>query len=96
MHRPDTWTVGRRLLSVMALVVFACVAVGMLTAGQNGSALHDPGAGESGAGGMAMNWKSVEKLISEQKMKAALEVVLAIRDAAEAAGDDREWTRALV
>ena len=43
-----------------------------------------------------MSWDEVQRLQNEQKLEAASEVVDAIRDRAEAAGDAAEWTRAIV
>jgi alpha-2-macroglobulin len=41
-------------------------------------------------------WQEVERLISEQKFEEASAAVVKIRDAARAAGNQDEWTRALV
>ncbi len=41
-------------------------------------------------------WQEIDKLISEQKMQEALQRVIAIRDAARQAGDQENWTRALI
>ena len=41
-------------------------------------------------------WKLVDRLISEQKFEEALKEVEKIRSAAQKAGDQDEWTRALV
>jgi len=44
----------------------------------------------------AMGWKGVEKLVSEQKVQAATNLVGELLEAARASGDVDEWTRALV
>jgi len=42
------------------------------------------------------DWKEIERLVSEQKFEAAAKLVGARRDAARKAGDEAEWTRALI
>jgi uncharacterized protein YfaS (alpha-2-macroglobulin family) len=56
------------------------------------------GAGAAGAGQMTAppTWQEIERLISEQKYEAAVQAVAAVRAAAQAAGDEADWTRALV
>jgi len=46
--------------------------------------------------GSPHTWEEVHRLVSEQKLKAALALVDAIREDAAAAGDDAELTRAIV
>lgn len=41
-------------------------------------------------------WNEVDKLVDEQKFEAASERIAKIREAARAAGNDAEWTRALI
>ena len=43
-----------------------------------------------------MSWAEVDRLIDEQQFQAALELVTGIRERAQQAGDEAEWTRALV
>ncbi len=43
-----------------------------------------------------VSWDEVRRLVSEQKMLAAAEVVAALRLRARSAGDAEQWTRALV
>lgn len=43
-----------------------------------------------------LDWKTVDRLISEQKFQAALDVVLQLRNEAQGKADAPEWTRALV
>ena len=42
------------------------------------------------------SWEDVERLIDEQKMEEARQIVASLRAAARAAGDDNEWAKALV
>jgi len=42
------------------------------------------------------DWNDVDRLISEDKLQAALDVASALRAAAVKAGDAEEWTRALI
>jgi uncharacterized protein YfaS (alpha-2-macroglobulin family) len=44
----------------------------------------------------APSWSEVDRLVSEQKFEAAAAEVARLREAARAAGDADEWTRALV
>jgi uncharacterized protein YfaS (alpha-2-macroglobulin family) len=46
--------------------------------------------------GPTVDWKGVDTLISEQKFEAAAAAVAELRGAARAAGDNANWTRALV
>ncbi len=93
---------------ILSLVVLAAVllAAFVLTV-QFGRALVQAGGGPPGKGSpaaaasgkgekVAPGWKGVEQLIGEQKFEKALEAVGKIREAARAAGDEEEWTRALV
>ncbi len=41
-------------------------------------------------------WKEVERLVSEQKLEAATEVVARLREQARRAGDDEAWAKALI
>jgi uncharacterized protein YfaS (alpha-2-macroglobulin family) len=43
-----------------------------------------------------MSWQKVDKLIADQQLQAALELVTEMRERAQGAGDETEWTRALV
>jgi len=43
-----------------------------------------------------VSWDEVQRLFGEQKYEAASEIVNAIRERAEAAGDAEDWTRAIV
>ncbi|MCH9650078.1 MAG: hypothetical protein K0U98_17710 [Deltaproteobacteria bacterium] len=67
-------------------------------AGSEGSA--DEGLEESTGKGEAVefeaSWKEVDRLISEQKFEAAAEVAQQLLVAAQEAGDEEEWTRALI
>ena len=47
------------------------------------------------AEGAEMSWAEVDGLIGEQKFQAALELVTGIRERAQQAGNEAEWTRAL-
>lgn len=50
----------------------------------------------AGADNMPANWKSVDKLVGEQKLEAAAGLVDKILEKARKDGDDKEWTRALI
>ena len=43
-----------------------------------------------------VTWADIDKLIAEQKFQAAADAVAELREAARAAGDNDDWTRALV
>ncbi len=74
----------------------ACV----LFLGRDADALASrlPTASNTEGGHMAntYDWKTVERLIDEEKFEQAAAEVAKIRDAAQAASDAQEWTRALV
>src|SRR6188768_3562577 len=42
------------------------------------------------------SWKEVDRLVSEQKLEAASEVVARLREQARRAGDEEAWAKSLV
>ncbi len=108
MTRISTINTSRRLASVLMLMTAALFASGA-ACGQVGRSSPRPGAGapaetpvtgetvESGED-MAENprWKDVDRLISEQKMEAAIEIADEILADARSAGNEVEQTRALI
>ncbi len=83
---------SRRVALISSLLAVAAIAAG----------LHPtPAPEEDGAQIVAVeadqvDWKVVEKLVSEQKFQAAADAVAEIRRTAAEAGNGEEWTRALV
>ncbi|HEX3310207.1 MAG TPA: hypothetical protein VHS32_28465, partial [Streptosporangiaceae bacterium] len=45
---------------------------------------------------VAGGWKEVDRLVSEQKLEAATAVIAKLRARAKEAGDEAEWTKALL
>jgi alpha-2-macroglobulin len=92
---------GRRLI---VIAVLAAVASLGLLAWLGADPAPTPGVGQkplpaqSKGGGMDFKkqWKAVDTLVDEQKMQEAADKVAAILDAAKAAHDEDQWTRALV
>ncbi len=88
----------RRLAPI--ILVFLSIAVAFGVVGLQVSA--GPGDnGEAPAGQIAieeekLNWEEVQRLQNDQKFEAAFDVVEAIRQRAEVAGEAEEWTRAIV
>ena len=80
------------MLVGLAVTVVAVLGVG-LTAGDR---TPSPAATAQQQGGEPVGWDEVDRLVSEQKMQAALDMVEEILAAARQAGDAAEWTRALV
>lgn len=76
------------MLVGFAVLVAASLGIGLTTGGG-----ATPPPSQEGA---PVSWSEVDRLVSEQKMQAALDAVGEILAAARAAGDNREWTRALV
>ncbi len=106
MTRISTIITSRRLASVLMFLIVALFASGA-ACGQVGRGSPQPGtagiaaAEETTAGSgeaMAENprWKDVDRLISEQKMEAAIEIVDEILATARTDGNDAEQTRALI
>jgi len=88
-------------------LVIAVLATVLLTlsarAGRGEPPLPTPAAATTGAGvadaaqvTQPQAWTEIERLISEQKYEEAANAVDAVRLAAQKAGDEAEWTRALV
>ena len=88
---------GKTHTSHRVALISSLLAVAAIAAG-----LHPtPPPEEDGAQIVAVeadqvDWKVVEKLVSEQKFQAAAEAVAEIRRTAAEAGNGEEWTRALV
>ena len=81
-------------------LVAVLVAVTAMWLPGGGSAGAVPAAGDATAGGGIVattdGWKAIERLEGEQKYEEAARRAAALREAAERAGDEPEWTRALV
>ena len=89
-HRPSSRQII--LLTALVLVVVSAAALQAITA---------PGPGTEPTpvtitGGEPVTWEDVDRLISEQKFEAASDAVGVIREHARGAGDETQWTRALV
>ncbi|HPW56442.1 MAG: hypothetical protein KA072_07655 [Thermoanaerobaculaceae bacterium] len=92
----------RRVRTYIAVAV-ACLAVtvGVMAGGGSGhgalpAARPSPAPEGSPKVSTPPSWKTIEKLIAEEKLSEAAEGAAAIRKAASVAGNAEEWTRALV
>ncbi|HPC82187.1 MAG TPA: alpha-2-macroglobulin family protein [Thermoanaerobaculaceae bacterium] len=95
-------TTLRRAASFITVAV-ACLAVTLLVAagggnGQSAPPAAKPSPATEGSPKVSTppSWKTIDKLIDEEKLSEAAEGVAAIREAASKAGNTEEWTRALV
>ena len=78
------------------LFILLFLAVAPLASGQGTGADESPATPEGEAMSPRHDWKEVDRLISEDKHQAALEITGELRTAAVEAGDTEEWTRALI
>lgn len=88
----------RPLRAFLPLVTAAWLLFSPTACGANVPAQTSPGApaGHQKEDTMDARWKTVDELISEQKLQRAAELAAEIRTAARAAGDEGNATRALV
>ncbi len=80
-------------VKIFAIVVFSLLAIA-LTLSQTGA--PPQGGDMSRKSDQPPGWKDVDRLISEQKLEEASAATEKIRLAAQKAGNQEEWTRALI
>ncbi|HPS79534.1 MAG TPA: alpha-2-macroglobulin family protein, partial [Thermoanaerobaculaceae bacterium] len=92
-----------RRVTMFIAIVLACLAVVLLVTAGGGSSQGAPTAvkpspapGGSPQVSKPPSWKTIDRLIDEEKMAEAAKGVAEIREAAQRAGKTEEWTRALV
>ncbi len=81
------------------LVPLAAVVLGALAAALPAVVRHagaEPAATPLRVPPPGEEWKEVDRLVAEQKLKEALEHATRVREAAQAAGNEPEWARGLI
>src|SRR3954453_21994494 len=84
MQRMTTARVG-----LVGIVVLVVGTVAPSAAGERGQP-PNPAAGPTGG------WKEIDRLVSEQKLEAGTAAIARLRARAKEAGDEAEWTKALL
>ncbi|MEN8165177.1 MAG: MG2 domain-containing protein, partial [Acidobacteriota bacterium] len=94
----DTINTPRRRLLGLSLIpiVLAALIGGSVALGGPDPTTGPPATVTPAPEEAPLNWKSVDRLIADQKFQAALDMVTQLRDQATAEKNTEDWTRALV